>query len=307
MSILLVFVQFITTVVLPQPITISSLVSEIEACNSDWISVGNISGLHYAFRGHLFGQHIAEEQLPVIMHGFFHDENPQRALVLSFHGRTGTGKNHVSSLIAESIYRKGMGSQFVHLKVPQRDYPDKNKLQSYKKSLREEIHSNVAQCARQLFIFDEVEDLPDGLLDVVKPYIDYHDKLDGVDFKKSLFIFLSNVAGRDISEIVLNHNSTRDTLRIRNFEKVIEKMSFNAKETGFHRSRLLESSLISHYIPFLPLESQHIELCIKEEAIKADFPHFPRRQSLKSWKNCSFGQKTLKSMPLKDARIFVKS
>ncbi len=52
--------------------------------------------------------------------------------MLSFHGRTGTGKNHVSSLIAESIYEKGMASQYVHLKVPQRDYPDKEKLQDYK-------------------------------------------------------------------------------------------------------------------------------------------------------------------------------
>lgn len=46
-----------------------------------------------------------------------------QALVLSFHGWTGCGKNHVSNLIAQSLYKKGMHSSFVHLYLSTLHFP----------------------------------------------------------------------------------------------------------------------------------------------------------------------------------------
>ena len=41
-----------------------------------------------------------------------------------------------------------------------------------------------------MFVFDEVDKLPHGLLDVIKPYLDYYEKLGGVDYRKAIFLFL---------------------------------------------------------------------------------------------------------------------
>jgi chromosomal replication initiation ATPase DnaA len=45
------------------------------------------------------------------------NDDPSKALALSFHGGTGTGKNHVSKIIANHIYKEGMKSKFVHMSI----------------------------------------------------------------------------------------------------------------------------------------------------------------------------------------------
>jgi hypothetical protein len=45
------------------------------------------------------------------------------------------------------------------------------------------IRGNVTQCARSLFVFDEVDKMPKGVLDAVKPFLDYHEQIDGIDFR----------------------------------------------------------------------------------------------------------------------------
>jgi hypothetical protein len=41
----------------------------------------------------------------------------------------------------------------------------------------------VSQCEKSLFVFDEVDKMPQGVLDAVKPYLDYHEQIDGTDFR----------------------------------------------------------------------------------------------------------------------------
>lgn len=51
---------------------------------------------------------------------------------MSFHGWTGGGKNYVSKFIAESTYKLGMKSQYVHVFVSTVDFPHKQKADIYK-------------------------------------------------------------------------------------------------------------------------------------------------------------------------------
>lgn len=60
----------------------------------------------------------------------------------------------------------------------------------FQDQLREWIVSNITLCERQLFIFDEVEKLPEGLLDALKPFVDYYDKVEGLDYRKAVYLFL---------------------------------------------------------------------------------------------------------------------
>ena len=41
----------------------------------------------------------------------------------------------------------------------------------------------MSACDRSLFIFDEVDKIPQGVLDAVKPFLDYHEEIDRVDFR----------------------------------------------------------------------------------------------------------------------------
>ncbi len=56
--------------------------------------------------------------------------------------------------------------------------------------IRNTIESTVKQCEKSLFIFDEIDKIPIGLMDTIKPYIDFNHDIDGVDYRHSVFIFL---------------------------------------------------------------------------------------------------------------------
>ena len=57
-------------------------------------------------------------------------------------------------------------------------------------NLRELIEKAVKDCPRSFFIFDEMDKMPPGLIDTIKPYLDYYDQLSGVDYRKTTFFFL---------------------------------------------------------------------------------------------------------------------
>lgn len=52
------------------------------------------------------------------------------------------------------------------------------------------IRGNVSACARSIFIFDEMDKMHAGLIDAIKPFLDYYDNLDRVSYQKAIFIFL---------------------------------------------------------------------------------------------------------------------
>lgn len=56
--------------------------------------------------------------------------------------------------------------------------------------LREAIRDLVLRCPQTMFIFDEAEKLHPGLIDAIKPYMDHYDNVDGVSYRRAIFIFL---------------------------------------------------------------------------------------------------------------------
>lgn len=41
-----------------------------------------------------------------------------------------------------------------------------------------------------MFIFDEMDKLHPGIIDAIKPFLDYYEQIDGVSYRKAIFIFL---------------------------------------------------------------------------------------------------------------------
>ena len=95
-----------------------------------------VSGLESKLDSMLYGQHLVHETLIPALRGYVHKPNPSKPLVLSFHGRTGVGKNHVARLIAESLYKKGLESKYVHYRMAELHYKDASQLMIYQVCLK---------------------------------------------------------------------------------------------------------------------------------------------------------------------------
>ena len=92
----------------------------------------NFSQLADQLESHLVGQHLARELVVRAVRGHHNNNNPSKPLVLSFHGWTGSGKNFVSQFVAESLYRRGLASRFVHLLIATLHFPDPAMTEQYK-------------------------------------------------------------------------------------------------------------------------------------------------------------------------------
>ena len=244
-----------------------------ECCTEKWIAA-NITGLQPALRRRVFGQHLVTETVLKAIVGHLNNKSPRKALALSFNGWTGSGKNFVSKIIAEHIFEKGMDSEFVHQIIATHHFPHQSELERYKRRLRSLVSSSVSQCSRSLFIFDEMDKMPIGPIDVLKPYLDHYPDVGKVDFRGSIFIFLSNTGGHLINDAVLRHwkeGKKREEIGIKEMDKVVNLGEFNTKG-GFWHSSLIEKNLIDYFIPFLPLERSHVKMCAKADLEEKGHP-----------------------------------
>ncbi|XP_054612827.1 torsin family 1 isoform X4 [Dunckerocampus dactyliophorus] len=273
-----------------------------ENCDHKWIAF-NATGLEASLQTKLFGQHIASHIILKAVSGFMSNDNPKKPLVLSLHGWTGTGKNYVSSLIAESIYKEGMDSKFVHVFTSELHFPHASQMDTYKTQLQQWIKGNVSSCAQSMFIFDEMDKMHPGLIDSIKPYLDYYDKVDGVSYRKAIFIFLSNAGGESIIQTALdfwNAGRDRDEMELKDLETSLSLSVFNNKRSGLWHTSLIDKNLVDFFVPFLPLEYRHVLQCAKAamearglkpdpavaDKVARDLVYFPKSERVFSVKGC---------------------
>jgi len=235
-----------------------------ECCSSPHWLPKNVTKFEEYFDAYVFGQHIVRNVVKKALRSHLKKEKSNKALVLSFHGWTGTGKNYVAKFIAESLFKKGMKSGFVQIFISTVNFPDHSKVDIYKIELQKKIMDTVRGCNQALFIFDEIDKMPEGLVDAVKPFIDYHEEVQGLDFRRTIFIFLSNTGGDEINKIAYNSwesGKHREDLTYKDLELLIKQDAFN-EIGGLHRSAVIDKHLVDWYIPFLPLERSHVTSCI---------------------------------------------
>ncbi|KAL6096666.1 tor1b [Pungitius sinensis] len=273
-----------------------------ECCRPEWISF-NRTGLQVDLQSKLFGQHIASRIILKAVTGFMNNDNPKKPLVLSLHGWTGTGKNFVSQLIADNIYKEGMDSSFVHIFTSELHFPHLSHFDTYKSQLQQWIKGNVTNCGRSMFIFDEMDKMQPGLIDSIKPYLDYYEKLDGVSYRKAIFIFLSNAGGDGIIQAALDFwkaGRDRDELELKDLETVLSVSVFNNKKSGLWHTSLIDKNLVDFFVPFLPLEYRHVVECAMAEMkargvrpdqnvahqVAKDVVYFPKTERVFSVKGC---------------------
>jgi len=237
-----------------------------ECCNGEWMKYDHY-GLETDIGTNLFGQHLVKFIVLKSLKAHIQKKKPKKALVMAFHGDTGSGKNHVSKMIMEHLFKKGSESQYGHLYIAAQHFPHKQEVNKYKDELRKQIEEHTSKCERSLFIFDEVDKMPPGVLDALTPYLDYHEKVDGIDYRKNIFIFLSNAGAKNITKIALKFwadGKDREEISLKDIEHLITSGAFN-EEGGLKYSEIVKRELIDVYVPFLPMEKKHVMQCVQAE------------------------------------------
>ncbi|XP_028918570.1 torsin-1B [Ornithorhynchus anatinus] len=270
----------------------------------------NATALKSDLEDKLFGQHLAKEVIHKALTGFRNNKNPKKPLTLSLHGWAGTGKNFVSQIVAENLHSKGLKSSFVHLFVSTLHFPHEQQTKLYQDQLRKWIRGNVSTCASSVFIFDEMDKLHPGLIDAIKPFLDYYEQIDGVSYRNAIFIFLSNAGGDLITKVALDFwksGKKREEIQLKDLEPVLSVGVFNNKHSGLWHSGLIDRNLIDYFVPFLPLEYRHVKMCVRAEMksrgygvdeeivsrVADEMTFFPKDEKIYSDKGCKTVQTRL--------------
>ncbi|XP_012216157.1 torsin-1A-like [Linepithema humile] len=242
-----------------------------ECCTDEYIH-SDLDRLEYMLSANLFGQQIAHETIINGLRGHLGNKDSQKALVMSFHGTPGTGKNYVAQMIATVFYEKGIQSQYYHFFNGRNDFPLEEKVNQYKEDLYKIISNSLTKCDRSMFVFDEVDKMPEGLLNVLVPFLDYSNyhkssmRSETLYQGRAIFIFLSNTGSSQIVQQLTNlweKGKKREDTELQDFEQLIANGAFQEKG-GFHQSDTIQTSVIDHYVPFLPLEEVHVRKCLKK-------------------------------------------
>ncbi|XP_023656971.2 prosalusin [Paramormyrops kingsleyae] len=228
----------------------------------------DIKGLEWDLYKNLYGQPLAQEVVSEAVAGFLQMESPDRPLVLSFHGASGTGKTLVSSMVGRHLYGAAMGSPYIHQFIPTLHFPKADMAHQYKMELRRWVEGNLTACARSIFIFDEMENMPPGVIDVLVPFLGPDHVLFQTNYRKAMYIFMSTTGEEIINQLTLKtklKGQDRDDIRLRDLEASLAQAVFNNPNSGFYQSQIIPAKLITFYVPFLPLSRHHVERCARRE------------------------------------------
>lgn len=250
------------------PIKDNTVCRYMECCNDAYIPY-DLEKLKELFAQKMFGQPLVNELVNILSahKAAVNDKSKpnKKALVISLHGLSGVGKNYATSLIAEAVYKKGMESKFVKMFMGSTDF-DCEDVQKSQRELVNKVNEMVKKCPKSLIIIDEIHHMCPSVLDAIKPMFDHYHAVDGVDFRNSIFIFISNTGGKEIADNLLDlyvEGVKRSDVEFYHFEPTIRRTAYH--QGGFEKSITIAQHLIDHYIPFLPLEQHHIELCALAE------------------------------------------
>ncbi|XP_075842000.1 prosalusin isoform X2 [Microtus pennsylvanicus] len=186
----------------------------------------DLPGLECDLAQHLAGQHLAKALVGKSLKAFIQNPAPSKPLVLSLHGWTGTGKSYVSSLLAQYLFRGGLRSPHVHHFSPIIHFPHPSHIEQYKKELKSWVQGNLTACGRSLFLFDEVDKLPPGLMEVLQPFLGPSWVVYGTNYRKAIFIFISNTGGEQINQVALEawrSHRDREEISLQELEPAVSR------------------------------------------------------------------------------------
>lgn len=237
----------------------------------------NLTGLESDLHVRLHGQHLASKLVLRAVRGYLETPRVDKALALAFHGWSGTGKNFVARMLAENLYRDGLRSDCVRMLISTFHFPHPKYVDAYKEELRWQMQETRRRCQQSMFIFDEAEKLHPELLELLGPHLEARvPEAQGAEPPRAIFLFLSNLGGSVINEVVLGllkAGWSREEITMQHLETPLQAEILESADSSFGSSRLVKENLIDLFVPFLPLEYRHVRLCVRDAFLSQDLPY----------------------------------
>ena len=107
----------------------------------------------------------------------------------------GTGKTLMSLMIRDAMFERRNKTSYFHFISASTSFPhldSRKHLSDYKTDLRTKIKEAVYGCQHAVIVIDDVHLLQTELLDSMAPFLDSHENVDGVSYRRAIFIFISN-------------------------------------------------------------------------------------------------------------------
>ncbi|XP_047237625.1 prosalusin isoform X1 [Girardinichthys multiradiatus] len=237
-----------------------------DSCDCDFKP--RVKDLEWDLYKNVFGQHLAQDIVSEEVARFLLNKSPDQPLVLSFHGSTGTGKTLVSTMLGNHLYGSAMSSPFVHQFVPTLHFPSAERVNQYREELKSWVKGNLTGCARSVFIFDEMEKMPPGLIDVLEPFLGPSHVVFRTNYRKAIYIFISTAGQEVITQVVLENRQAgqeRDEIKLSHLQEALAQEVYNNKTSGLFQSSIIQQKLITRFVPFLPLTRTHVERCVRSQ------------------------------------------
>jgi hypothetical protein len=79
-----------------------------------------------------------------------------------------------------------------------------------------------------------MDKLHPGIIDAIKPFLDYYEQVDGISYRKAIFIFLSNAGGDLITKTALDFwraGRKREEIQLKDLEPVLSVGVFNNRHS----------------------------------------------------------------------------
>ncbi|XP_061836438.1 SH2 domain-containing protein 3C-like isoform X3 [Nerophis lumbriciformis] len=210
----------------------------------------------------VYGQHLAQDIISEEVVKFLQNKSPEKPLVLSFHGSSGTGKTLVSSMLGSHLYGSAMSSPYVHRFIPALHFPSAGEVDQYRVQLKNWVQGNLTACARSVFIFDEMERMPRGLLDVLEPFLGPSHVVFGTNYRKAFYVFISTAGEDVVNRVALEHRRAgrdREEITSSDLQDAVAQAVYDNNSSGLFQSSIIRHKLITSFVPFLPLSRRHVE------------------------------------------------
>ncbi|XP_057687367.1 prosalusin [Corythoichthys intestinalis] len=237
-----------------------------DSCDCDFRP--NISELEWDLYKNVYGQHLAQDIISEEVVRFLADRTPERPLVLSLHGSSGTGKTLVSDMLVRHLYGSATSSPFVHRFIPTLHFPADGDVQLQREQLKSWVQGNVTVCARSVFIFDEMDKMAPGLLDVLEPFLGSSHVVFRTNYRKAIYIFVSTAGEEVINKAALEQREAgqdREEITLTELQDAIAKAVYDNPSNGLYSSSIIRQNLVTAFVPFLPLCRRHVEQCVKAQ------------------------------------------
>ncbi|XP_034398428.1 prosalusin [Cyclopterus lumpus] len=237
-----------------------------DSCDCDFKP--NIRDLEWDLYKNVYGQHLAQDIVSEEVARFLQNKSPERPLVLSFHGSSGTGKTLVGSMLGNHLYGSAMSSPYVHTFVPALHFPSPDRVKQYREELKRWVLGNLTACARSVFLFEEMEKMPPGVIDILEPFLGPSHVVFRTNYRKAIYVFIGTTGEEVINRKVLESRLAgrdREEIRSDDFQDAIARAAYNSSASGFFRSAVIRQKLVARFVPFLPLNRRHVERCARSQ------------------------------------------